>query len=79
MEEMAASIQTVAGSAQGLATYVEETSQLDHARWASSIEEVARSSATLAQHGDRGLGHHRGDDGLHRPDGQGPREPGRAP
>ncbi len=48
MEEMAASIQTVAGSAQGLAAYVEETSS-SITEMGASIEEVARSGGTLSE------------------------------
>ena len=48
MEEMAASIQTVAGSAQGLAAYVEETSS-SITEMGASIEEVARSGMLVSE------------------------------
>ena len=47
MEQMAASIQTVAGNAQDLATYVEETST-SITEMGASIEQVAKSSSSLA-------------------------------
>ena len=78
MEEMAASIQTVAGNAQSLASYVEETSS-SITEMGASIEEVARSCGDARRHRDRGVGHHRADDRLDRPDGARPREPGAAP
>ena len=48
MEEMAASIQTVAANSQSLANYVEETSS-SITEMGASIEQVASSSGRLAQ------------------------------